>query len=247
MKNGPRLPPGACYTPGMITRRSILASGLLLLCMRASAAEPARSVPKPARDEARGAASPAVAVLAGGCFWGVQAVYQRTKGVLNAVSGYAGGDKSDAKYGVVSGGKTAHAEAVQITYDPKEISYGQLLQIFFSVVHDPTQLNRQGPDIGPQYRSAIFPVNDEQTRIARAYLTQIEQAESFGVAVVTRIEQDKAFYPAEDYHQDYLVNNPRQPYIMFHDMPKLAEMKRVFPALWREQPVLVKPRAARQD
>jgi peptide-methionine (S)-S-oxide reductase len=225
----------------MITRRSILASGLVLLCMRAGAAEPARSIPKPALDETPGASSPAIAVLAGGCFWGVQAVYQRTKGVLNAVSGYAGGEKSNAKYGVVSGGKTGHAEAVQITYDPKEISYGQILRIFFSVVHDPTQLNRQGPDVGPQYRSAIFPVNDEQTRIARAYLTQLEQAETFEASVVTKIEQGKAFYPAEDYHQDYLVNNPRQPYILFHDMPKLDEMKRVFPALWREQPVLVKP------
>ncbi len=209
--------------------------------MRASAAEPAPKVPKPALDEEFGASSPATAVLAGGCFWGVQAVYQRTKGVLNAVSGYAGGEKSNAKYGVVSGGKTGHAEAVQITYDPKEISYGQILQIFFAVVHDPTQLNRQGPDVGPQYRSAIFPVNAEQARIARAYLTQLEQAETFDAAVVTGVEQDKAFYAAEEYHQDYLVNNPRQPYIMFHDMPKLAEMKRVFPALWREQPVLVKP------
>jgi peptide-methionine (S)-S-oxide reductase len=209
--------------------------------MRASAAESTRSVPKPALDETPGAASPAVAVLAGGCFWGVQAVYQRTKGVLSAVSGYAGGEKASAKYGVVSGRKTGHAEAVQITYDPKEISYGQLLQIFFSVVHDPTQLNRQGPDIGPQYRSAIFPVNDEQTRIARAYLTQLEQAESFEFTIVTTIEQGKTFYRAEDYHQDYLVNNPRQPYIMFHDLPKLAELKRVFPELWREQPVLVKP------
>ncbi|MCA0202259.1 MAG: peptide-methionine (S)-S-oxide reductase MsrA [Proteobacteria bacterium] len=225
----------------MITRRSILASGLVLLCMRASAAEQARSVPSPTLDEEAGATSSAVAVLAGGCFWGVQAVYQRTKGVLSAVSGYAGGEKASATYGVVSGGKTGHAEAVRITYDPKEITYGQLLQIFFAVVHDPTQLNRQGPDIGPQYRSAIFPVNDGQARIARAYLAQIEQAESFDVAVVTKIEQGKAFYPAEEYHQDYLVNNPRQPYILFHDMPKLAEMKRVFPERWREQPVLVKP------
>lgn len=224
----------------MITRRSLIASGLVLLGMRASAAEPARTVPKPALDETAGAEFPAVAVLAGGCFWGVQAVYQRTRGVLNAVSGYAGGEKANAKYGVVSSGRTAHAEAVQITYDPKEITYGQILQIFFSVVHDPTQLNRQGPDVGPQYRSAIFPVNDEQARIARAYLAQLEQAEVFNVSVVTKIEQGKAFYPAEEYHQDYLVNNPRQPYIMFHDLPKLAEMKRIYPELWREQPVLVR-------
>jgi peptide-methionine (S)-S-oxide reductase len=226
---------------GMITRRSMLAVGLALLCTRGDAAEVARQVPRAALDEAPGAKTPAVAILAGGCFWGVQAVYQHTDGVLKAVSGYAGGEKSNAKYGLVSSGRTAHAEAVEVTYDPAKITYGKLLQIFFSVVHDPTQLNRQGPDLGPQYRSALFPVNDEQTRIARAYLTQIDRAEIFDVSLVTKIELNKTFYPAEDYHQDYLVNNPRQPYIMFHDMPKLAELKRVFPEVWREKPVLVQP------
>ena len=200
-----------------------------------------RTVPRPAVDEMPGATSPAVVVLAGGCFWGVQAVYQRTKGVLNAVSGYAGGDKASAKYGVVSGGKTGHAEAVQITYDPKEISFGQILQIFFSVVHDPTQVNRQGPDVGPQYRSAVFPLNEAQDRLVRAYITQLEREGAFPVAIATTVEEGKSFYPAEDYHQDYLVNNPRQPYIMFHDLPKLEAMKRSFPDLWREKPVLVKP------
>jgi peptide-methionine (S)-S-oxide reductase len=223
----------------MITRRSLLAAGLALLGTRGDAAEVVREVPPAALDEAPGATSPAVAVLAGGCFWGVQAVYQRTEGVLNAVSGYAGGEKSNAKYGVVSSGRTAHAEAVEITYDPAKITYGKLLQIFFSVVHDPTQLNRQGPDVGPQYRSAVFPVNEEQARVVRAYITQIEQAEVFPVTPVTKIEMNKPFYPAEDYHQDYLVKYPRQPYIMFHDMPKLAALKRAFPEVWREKPVLV--------
>ena len=223
----------------MITRRSLLVTGLALLGTRGDAAEVVRQVPRATLDEAAGAKPSAVAILAGGCFWGVQAVYQRTEGVLNAVSGYAGGEKSNAKYGVVSSGRTAHAEAVEITYDPAKITYGKLLQIFFSIVHDPTQLNRQGPDVGPQYRSALFPIDDEQARIARAYLTQIEQAEVFDFTPVTKIEMNKAFFPAEDYHQDYLVKNPRQPYIMFHDMPKLADLKRVFPEVWREKPVLV--------
>lgn len=223
----------------MITRRSLLATGLALFGARASAAENALKVPRAVYDESQFAQPPAIAILAGGCFWGVQAVYQHVEGVLNAVSGYAGGDKWDAKYGVVSGGKTAHAEAVQITYDPATISYGQLLQIFFSVVHDPTQLNRQGPDVGRQYRSAIFPVSSEQSRIARAYITQIDRADVFEVSLATTIEENKEFYPAEDYHQDYLVKNPRQPYILVHDMPKLEELKRLFPAIWREKPVLV--------
>lgn len=224
----------------MLTRRSLLAAGLVFLGTRADAAGPARQVPRAPLDEEPGGQSPAVAILAGGCFWGVQAVYQRAEGVLNAVAGYAGGEKSQAKYGLVSSGKTAHAEAVEITYDPTKITYGKLLQIFFSVIHDPTQLNRQGPDVGPQYRSAIFPTKDVQTRIARAYVSQIDQAEVFDVSLVTKIEQGKIFYRAEDYHQDYVVNNPRQPYVLFHDAPKLAELKRVFPEVWREKPVLVR-------
>lgn len=224
----------------MITRRSLLATGLALLGTRGNAAERVRRIPPANVEEVPGAKTPSVAILAGGCFWGVQAVYQRTEGVLKAVSGYAGGEKSSAKYGLVSSGRTAHAEAVELTYDPAKITYGKLLQIFFSIVHDPTQINRQGPDVGPQYRSALFPLNDAQARIARAYITQIDQAEVFDVSLVTKIEMNKAFYPAEHYHQDYLVNNPRQPYILFHDMPKLANLKRVFPEVWREKPVLVR-------
>lgn len=221
----------------MIARRLLLASSLGVLAVRAFAAGP-RPLPKPVMDEAP-RDTRAVAVLAGGCFWGVQAVYQYTEGVLNAVSGYAGGDESDAKYGLVSAGRTRHAEAVQITYDPAKITYGRLLQIFFAVVHDPTQLDRQGPDVGPQYRSAIFPANEEQARIARAYMTQLEQAEAFDVTIVTKIEMNKTFYPAEEYHQDYVVRNPRQPYVLYHDLPKLAAMKQTFPESWREKPVLV--------
>lgn len=212
----------------MITRRSLLAAGLVLLAARGDAREAPRPVPRADLDEPEAGPS-GVAVFAGGCFWGVQAVYQHTEGVLNAVSGYAGDGKANAKYGIVSSGRTAHAEAVQITYDPSKISYGTLLQIFFAVVHDPTQLNRQGPDVGPQYRSAIFPGSDAQARIARAYISQLERAEVFPAPVVTRLEVNKPFYPAEDYHQDYLVKNPNQPYILYHDMPKLADMQRTFP------------------
>ncbi|MGE4063316.1 MAG: peptide-methionine (S)-S-oxide reductase MsrA [Rhodospirillaceae bacterium] len=223
----------------MITRRSLLATGLALLGARVDAAELGRIVPPAVYDEPQFAQPAATAILAGGCFWGVQAVYQRTEGVLGAVSGYAGGDKWDAKYGLVSSGKTNHAEAVQITYDPATISYGKLLEIFFSVVHDPTQLNRQGPDVGRQYRSAIFPLGSEQARIARAYISQIDRADVFSSSLVTTVEENRSFYPAEEYHQDYLVKNPRQPYILVHDMPKLAEFKRLYPEFWREKPVLV--------
>ena len=160
------------------------------------------------------------AVLAGGCFWGVQAVYQHTKGVTNAVSGYAGGDAKDADYQSVSYGRTRHAEAVRVTFDPRVVSYGKVLQIFFSVAHDPTQLNRQGPDFGAHYRSEIFPQSDTQRRVAKAYIAQLDSARAFGKPIVTKTDTDKAaFYPAEDYHQDYAVKHPGQPYIVIHDRP----------------------------
>jgi peptide-methionine (S)-S-oxide reductase len=178
-------------------------------------------------------------VLAGGCFWGVQGVFQHTKGVINAVSGYAGGDKVTADYDKVSTGATGHAESVQVTYDPKQISYGKILQIFFSVAHDPTQLNRQGPDIGTQYRSAIFPANPEQARLAKAYIAQLNQARAFDAAIVTKLEPDRPFYSAEEYHQDFMVRNPTYPYIVFHDAPKLSELKRIFPDAYRSDPKLV--------
>jgi peptide-methionine (S)-S-oxide reductase len=196
-------------------------------------------VPAPAQDEAVGAATSEVAVLAGGCFWGVQGVYQHVKGVTSAISGYAGGQQNTAHYEMVGRGGTGHAESVQVTFDPHQVSYGKILQIFFSVVHDPTQLNRQGPDVGPQYRSAIFPENAEQARVARAYIAQLNQARVFDAAIVTKLEMDRPFYPAEAYHQDYLKNNPTSPYIVYNDLPKIDDLKRIFPDLYRTAPVLV--------
>src|SRR5213595_770108 len=170
-----------------------------------------------------------VAVLAGGCFWGVDAVFKHVKGVSGVVSGYSGGGAATARYGVVSTGMTGHAESVQITYDPSQISYGELLRIFFSVAHDPTQLNRQGPDYGTQYRSAIFYVSDEQKRVAQAYIAQLGQAKAYPSAIVTQVIALPAFYAAEAYHQNYLALHPTQPYIVMHDLPKLAQLKQQFP------------------
>jgi peptide-methionine (S)-S-oxide reductase len=204
-----------------------------------AAAEDAVVVPAPAVDLQPGPRVSEVAVLAGGCFWGVQGVFQHVEGVTRAVSGYAGGAADTAQYKTVGRGDTGHAEAVEITYDPSKISYGTLLQIYFSVAHDPTQFNYQGPDMGPQYRSAIFPANEEQARVAKAYIAQLDAAHVYGDSIVTTIESGHAFYPAEDYHQDYLTLNPTQPYIVINDLPKVANRKRLFPALYREEPVLV--------
>ena len=204
-----------------------------------TAAADAPALPAPTIDAAPGETTSAVVVLAGGCFWGVQGVFQHVKGVTSAVSGYAGCDKNSARYDIVSTGTTGHAESVQVTFDPRQISYGRLLQIFFSVVHDPTQLNRQGPDTGTEYRSAIFPTNAEQAGIAKAYIAQLDQAHAFKKAIVTRIESDRAFYPAESYHQDFLTRNPTYPYIAVNDLPKIDDLKRVFPDLYRPAPVLV--------
>jgi peptide-methionine (S)-S-oxide reductase len=180
-----------------------------------------------------------VAVLAGGCFWGVQGVFQHVAGVSNAVSGYAGGEKETADYERVSSGATGHAESVQVTFDPRTITYGRILQIYFSVAHDPTQLNRQGPDTGTQYRSAIFPTSAEQAATAQAYIAQLEQAHAFDAGIVTRIESDRSFYPAEADHQDFLVRHPTYPYIVFNDLPKIEALKRLFPDRYRADPVLV--------
>lgn len=206
---------------------------------RAAQTEKGRVVPPPAVDEPASARSSEVAVLAGGCFWGVQGVYQHVNGVTSAVSGYAGGEANTAEYERVSGGRTGHAESVQITFDPRAITYGKLLQVFFSVVHDPTQLNRQGPDTGTQYRSAIFPATAEQANVAKAYLDQLGQARVFGAAMVTKIEAGRTFYRAEAYHQDFLELNPTYPYIVFNDIPKVQDLKRLFPDLYRAKPVLV--------
>jgi peptide-methionine (S)-S-oxide reductase len=211
-----------------------------------SAAEDARTVPAPVLDEPVGQATSEVTVLAGGCFWGVQGVFQHVEGVTSAVSGYTGGTKATADYETVSSGTTGHAESVRITYDPRKISYGRLLQIYFSVAHDPTELNRQGPDTGTQYRSAIFPTTAGQARVAKAYIAQLDQAHAFGAAIVTRIEPDRTFYPAESYHQDYLTRHPTNSYIAYNDLPKVDALKRLFPQLYRANPVLVAALASAQ-
>jgi peptide-methionine (S)-S-oxide reductase len=221
---------------------AILVGGLLVagVALRSAAqAEKTRVIPAPAVDETAGPARSAVAVLAGGCFWGVQGVFQHVAGVTNAVSGYAGGQKETAHYEMVGTGRTGHAEAVQVTYDPRQITYGRLLQIFFSVVHDPTQLNRQGPDTGTEYRSTIFPVSAEQARVATAYIAQLERARVFPATMVTTLEMDRPFFPAEDYHQDFLTRHPTHPYIVINDLPKVRELQRVFPDVYRATPVLV--------
>ena len=207
--------------------------------LRAFQVERGRTIPAPAVDEPGGAAKSEVAVFAGGCFWGVQGVYQHVNGVTNAVSGYTGGAKNTAEYEIVGTGETGHAESVQVTFDPRVVTYGKLLQIFFSVVHDPTELNRQGPDTGTQYRSAIFPLTTEQASVAKAYIAQLGQARVFPRAIVTTIEPGKTFYPAEGYHQDYLTLNPSNPYIAFNDLPKIDDLKRFFPSAYRAKPVLV--------
>jgi len=205
----------------------------------AAAAESAVVIPAPAVNDVKAAGPVQTAVLAGGCFWGVQGVYEHVRGVRQVLSGYAGGDKATATYEAVSAGRTRHAESVQIRFDPKEISYGEILQIFFSVVHDPTQLDYQGPDAGPQYRSNIFYAGGAQRKIAEAYIAQLNQGQVFGAAIVTKIEPSRDFYPAEGYHQDFLTRNPRYPYIVINDLPKIEDLKRLFPDLYRATPVLV--------
>jgi peptide-methionine (S)-S-oxide reductase len=200
--------------------------GVLGLAIRSgpAAAGGPHALPAPAVDAPPGQATSAVVVLAGGCFWGVQGVFQHVKGVTSAVSGYAGGDRKTAAYETVSTGRTGHAESVQVTFDPLQISYGRLLQIFFSVVHDPTELNRQGPDTGTQYRSAIFPTDTEQANVAKAYVAQLDHAHAFKRTIATRIEPDRTFYPAETYHQDFLTRNPTHPYIAINDLPKIMHL-----------------------
>ncbi|WP_313694317.1 peptide-methionine (S)-S-oxide reductase MsrA [Achromobacter mucicolens] len=221
---------------------ALATAGGLLMSSATPAAERAFIIPPPAADQAASAAATATqekAVIAGGCFWGVQAVFQHVKGVSNAVSGYAGGQAGTANYNAVGSGRTGHAEAVEITYDPRQISYGQLLQIYFSVAHDPTQLNRQGPDHGTQYRSAVFPANDSQRKVAEAYIAQLNKTGVYPKALATTIEPLQAFYPAEDYHQDYLVRNPNSLYIVINDVPKVENLAKTFPDWWRDKPVLV--------
>lgn len=204
----------------------------------AGAAERAVVLPAPFYDPQSAIGGEQKLVVAGGCFWGVQGVFQRVKGVSRAVSGYAGGEKETAQYDRVSQGDTRHAESVEITYDPRMVSLGELLRVYFSVAHDPTQLNRQGPDVGAQYRSAIFVANAEQEKLARDYIAQLADAKVFSAPIVTTLEPLKTFYPAEAYHQDYLVRHPTQPYIVYNDLPKVDNLKRLFPRLYRESPAL---------
>jgi len=218
-----------------------LAAAALVWHAVPSFAETARRVPAPTADlvAAPTAAKTETAVFAGGCFWGVQGVFQHVKGVSNAVSGYAGGEASTARYQQVGSGRTGHAEAVRITYDPQQISYGKLLQIYFSVAHDPTELNRQGPDSGTQYRSTVFAQNAEQARVAKTYIAQLDQARAFGKPLATTIEMSKNFYAAEAYHQDYLTLNPTQGYIVVNDLPKIDDLKKLFPESYKAVPALV--------
>lgn len=219
--------------------------GLMLASVSATAGQ-AVVLPAPALDRpvAQAGASETV-VLAGGCFWGVQAVFQHVKGVTRAVSGYAGGTKDSATYPLVSSGRTGHAEVVEVTFDPSVVSYGTILQIYFSVAHDPTELDRQGPDVGPQYRSAIFAADAEQRRVAEAYIAQLDQAGVFRKRIATRVADLAAFYPAEAYHQDYATLHPGQPYIYIHDRPKVENLKRLFAPQSRATPVLVNAAGAK--
>ncbi|MEA2978158.1 MAG: peptide-methionine (S)-S-oxide reductase [Alphaproteobacteria bacterium] len=223
-----------------LSRHAFLLSLLAALsCAPALAAESAVPLPNPTVDQQSAGDTPQVAVLAGGCFWGIQAVFQHTKGVQQAVSGYSGGMKAAPSYEEVSSGRSGHAEVVQVTFNPREISYGQILKIFFSVAHNPTQLNRQGPDVGTQYRSAIFYSSADQKRIAEAYIAQLGAAGAFKAPIVTQVNQLAAFYPAEAYHQDYAIKHPTQPYIFINDLPKVENLKRLLPDLYRATPVTV--------
>ncbi|RWB14725.1 MAG: peptide-methionine (S)-S-oxide reductase [Mesorhizobium sp.] len=204
----------------------------------ARSAEDAVVIPPPAVDE-KAAGGTEKAVFAGGCFWGVQGVFQHVKGVSKAVSGYTGGSAEHAVYETVGTGRTGHAESVEITYDPSKVTYGQLLQVYFSVAHNPTQLNYQGPDQGTQYRSTIFAENDEQKKVAESYIAQLDKAKVFSKPIVTTLETGKTFYPAENYHQDFLTLNPTYPYIVYNDLPKIENLKALFPQLYSEKPVLV--------
>jgi peptide-methionine (S)-S-oxide reductase len=231
--------------PRLALTATLAALALVTLNRATPAAEAPTRVPAPALDNALAAGPLQTAVLAGGCFWGVQAVFEHVKGVTRVVAGYAGGDRASADYETVSSGTTGHAESVQITFDPAQVSFGQLLAIAFSVVEDPTQLNRQGPDSGTQYRSDVFYTDARQKEIATAYIAQLEAAHVFSRPIVTRVDPLKGFYPAEGYHQDYLVNHPTSFYIMVNDQPKVENFRRLFPAQYADRPVLAGATAAR--
>ena len=217
-------------------RRSTIAIALVALmgaCSLAGARSKPVALPDARLDTPLAAGKNQVAVFAGGCFWGVEAVFEHVKGVKDVVSGYAGGSAMTARYSLIGTGKTGHAEAVRVVYDPRLVSYGQLLKVYFSVAHDPTQLNRQAPDVGPQYRSEIFATSAQQQEIANAYIAQLTAAKAFPAPIVTKTEPLKAFYPAEAYHQDYLRLHPNDPYIVYNDAPKLVNLKQLLPQLYK--------------
>jgi len=223
-------------------RNMIAASAIALLCGLSSACADAvnKAVPAAAVDAPKaGAPASETAVLAGGCFWGMQGVFEHVRGVTKVVAGYSGGAAATAHYDLVGTEMTGHAESVQITFDPRVVSFGEILRVYFSVAHDPTELNRQGPDSGPSYRSEIFFSSPTQEKIAKAYVAQLNGAHVFGDPIVTRIEKLSGFYAAEDYHQDYLIHNPTQPYIVYNDLPKIDALKRVFPTMYRDKPVML--------
>ena len=233
----------------LVTWRGTLASALVVGALGAVlwhsplyGAESPVIIAPPAVDTPKAPGATQTAVLAGGCFWGVQGVFEHVRGVRKVVAGYAGGERGTAQYETVSSGSTGHAESVRITFDPAQVSYGELLQIAFSVVYDPTTVDRQGPDVGTQYRSEIFYLDDVQKHIAEAYIAQLNAARSYKRPIVTRVERLPGFYSAEDYHQDYLVRNPTQPYIAYNDLPKVENFRRTFPALYSDRPVLVSAR-----
>ena len=233
-----RAPAWSALALGALVVTSVLASS------GAAQAQGVANAPAPTVDEPVSTAHTETAVLAGGCFWGVQGVFSHVKGVTLAESGYAGGSRRTAHYDQVSGGDTGHAESVQITFDPTQVSYGRLLQIYFSVVQDPTLLDEQGPDSGTQYRSVIFPQNDTQRQVAQAYIAQLDKAHVYRAPIVTRVEPFKGFYAAEPFHQDFLALHPDYPYIVVNDMPKVDELKHLFASSYRAQPVLVTARTS---
>ncbi|HEY2068838.1 MAG TPA: peptide-methionine (S)-S-oxide reductase MsrA [Rhizomicrobium sp.] len=226
----------------MMRSKFLAAASLLsLIALPACADQAPRALPSPVVDEHATAPSE-TAVVAGGCFWGMQGVFEHVKGVTRVVSGYSGGTAASPSYEEVSAGGTGHAESVKITFDPRQVSYGQILQVYFSVAHDPTELNRQGPDDGTNYRSDIFFASPEQQKIAMAYIAQLGKAHAFAEPIVTRVDKFTTFYAAEDYHQDYLIHNPDSGYIQANDLPKIANLKRIYPALYRDKPVTVASR-----
>jgi peptide-methionine (S)-S-oxide reductase len=221
--------------PSFASALVVIPVALLLFAARSGSSRPlAQSAPAPALDAVAGSATEDTAVFAGGCFWGVEAVFRHVKGVKSAVSGYAGGSVGGPSYEQVSSGDTGHAESVQVIYDPSQVSYGKLLQIFFSVVHDPTQLNRQGPDHGTQYRSAIFYNSPQQQQVAESYIRQLTAAKTFSRPIVTQVSKLNGFYRAEEYHQNYLAQHPNQLYIVINDKPKVAALKKEFPDVYRD-------------